>query len=520
MSLISRLLHAVQSWRRRPAGHKTTKRAAVDMERLDHRQLLSVNFTGNVATDFPVTQQPGVVALGTPPGWTPAAIPPALQQINPATGVAYVPVSGFTINGIRVSYDPTQDILSIGLEQPNSGLPTQPGPVIAGDSDANGNDGTVDPATQAIEPNLQDFPDFGGSEFMGAFLDLRGTGYADVVAGYSGTDPRSPKQYQVSQAVVNTNAPPAIPGFGTILPQFIGNVYKVNSPVHPNLEFNIDHFSQLYLQETGHALTPDSIINIGAMGGSADDDGIGEEFNAEQPFVLKNATVPPVVCPPPPPVSPPVLINPHLNRHMNTAHPTDIRVTVFGTSGFDVTQINPATVTFGGAHPIFSYERFVNRDNFLDETFVFKGTDVNLPGGIIDAPITGTLKNGQTFSSSARVFNRTDAFYSPSAVSGAQARQAANPGNLAVPLSTLQMKVAQTGDIPVVTGPTAAAVSTTAVQVPVAMPQDITAQGGPTRRHHQAHSGGHHGGRISPKLKASMNAYLNSQSGSLSASAS
>jgi hypothetical protein len=494
------------------------------MERLDHRQLLSVNFTGNVATDFPATQQPGVVTLGTAPGWQPAAIPPILQQLNPDTGVALVPVSGFTLNGISVSYDPTQDILSVGLQQPPSGQPTQPGPVIAGDADDNGNDGTVSPAVLAKRPDLQDFPDFGGSEFMGAFLDLRGTGYADVVAGYSGTDPRSPKEYQVAQAIVNTNAPPAIPGFGTMLPQFIGNVYKVNSPVHPSLEFNINHFSQLYLQETGHALTPDSIIGIGAMGGSADDDGIGEDFNPELPFLLRNATVPPVVCPPPPPVSPPVQINPHQNRHINTAHPTDIRVTIFGTSGFDVTQINPATVTFGGAHPIFSYERFVNRDNFLDETFVFKGTDVHLPGGIIDAPITGTLKNGQTFSSSARIFNRTDAFYSPSAVSGAQARQAADPNKIAVPLSVLRMKVAEKRGVPVVTGPAATAVGATAVQVPVtvpvAAPQDIAAQGGPTRRHRHANRGGHHAARVSPKLKASMNAFLASQAGSVSASAS
>ena len=76
------------------------------------------------------------------------------------------------------------------------------------------------------------------------------------MAGYSVNDPRSPKQYQVAQAVVNTNAPPTTPGLRhRAAGQFEGNVYKVNSPAHPNLEFSITHFSQLYLQETGKTLT-------------------------------------------------------------------------------------------------------------------------------------------------------------------------------------------------------------------------------------------------------------------------
>jgi hypothetical protein len=58
----------------------------------------------------------------------------------------------------------------------------------------------------------------------------------------------------------------------------------------------------------------------------------------------------------------------------------------------------------------------VNRDEFLDETFVFKGTDVNLPPGITKATVTGSLiNNGGTFETSETVFNRTAAFYSPGA---------------------------------------------------------------------------------------------------------
>ena len=39
-----------------PPRSQAAKRPAVAVEQLDHRQLLSVNFTGNVATDFPATE--------------------------------------------------------------------------------------------------------------------------------------------------------------------------------------------------------------------------------------------------------------------------------------------------------------------------------------------------------------------------------------------------------------------------------------------------------------------------------
>ena len=136
--------------------------------------------------------------------------------------------------------------------------------------------------------------------------------------------------------------------------------------------------------------------------------------------------------------SPNILINPHFHRHINTAHPTDIRVNVFGTSGFDVTQINPTTVTFGGATPSFSFTRHINRDEWLDETFVFKGTDVHLPRGIIEATISGNLQDGRSFVSSSRVFNRDFSYYSPGQVERCSGAQAANPDMLATPIPVLE----------------------------------------------------------------------------------
>jgi hypothetical protein len=425
MSLFSRLLDAVRSWRQRGTGPKAARRAGVSVEHLDHRQLLSVNFTGNVATDFPASMSPGVVVIPENSSVQhPVITNPALANI--------VKVSGFDLSGLRVSYTASDDTLSVGIEQPPSQQATQPGPVIAGDSDNNGDDGTVSPAVTAIAgTGFKDFADFGGSEFMSAFLDLKGQGFADIAAGYAINDPRQPKQYQVAEAVVNPTPPPVPLDFGTgqvqqpgttyeTVPAAAGNVYKVNSPAHPNLEFAISHFSELYLQDTGTPLTPSSVIGIGATAGSGDTPGISKAFFPEQKFTLAAATVPPT-----PPPSPPVIINPHENKHINTAHPTLIRVNVIGSSGFNVTQIIPSTVTLGGAHPIFSFDRFINNDEWPDATFVFRGTDVNLPAGFTEATITGNLTNGQTFSSSVQVFNRNASYYTTPELQGAADRQAA-----------------------------------------------------------------------------------------------
>ncbi|MDR3639604.1 MAG: hypothetical protein P4L84_37735 [Isosphaeraceae bacterium] len=422
MSLISRLLQTVQSWRRHRGGPRTNKRTAVTIEQLDHRQLLSVGFTGNVKTDFPASESPGVVVVPDNPSVIHPVIAPSLQSL--------VAVSGFDISGIRVTYTPADDTLSIGLDQP----PAQTGSqysVIAGDADDNGNDGTVNPAITAMPDfkGFQDNPDFGGTEQMGAFLDLKGSGYADVVAGYSATDPRSPKEYQVAQAVVNTSQPPSEGNlaFGTELAQYEGNVYKVNSPVHPNFEFSIAHFSQLYLAETGQTLTANSKISIGAFGGSANDVGISEAFFPEQSFTLSQATPPTHTCPP---ASPPVLINPHENRHINTAHPELVRVTILGSSGFNPTQIIPSTVTLGGAHPLFAFTRPELKTGILAETFVFDGDQINLPAGITQATVTGTLTDGTTFSTSERIFNKSYSSYSAGQQAAQQAKWAARGADI------------------------------------------------------------------------------------------
>jgi hypothetical protein len=179
MSLFTKLFEAVHSWRRRRGGIKSRKRSDLAMEQLDHRQLLTVNFTGNVPVDFPAIQSPGVVVIPSPPNNQKPLIPPTLSGI--------INVSGLEIDQLRVAYDSTTDILNVGIEGPpnNLNLVTpvigkNGQEVIAADSDNNLNSGTVDPRISdgmggGIDPTFTDPPNFGGTKTYGIFLNLDGT---------------------------------------------------------------------------------------------------------------------------------------------------------------------------------------------------------------------------------------------------------------------------------------------------------------------------------------------------------
>jgi hypothetical protein len=78
---------------------------------------------------------------------------------------------------------------------------------------------------------------------------------------------------------------------------------------------------------------------------------------------------------------------------------------VEGTSGFDVTSINPATVELNGALPIAEFTRHFPHSEFLNETFVFVGSDIHLPAGYTTATFTAQTYSGQQITSSKQVLN-------------------------------------------------------------------------------------------------------------------
>ena len=447
MSLFTKLVEAVHSWRRRRVEIKPSrKRSSPAMEQLDHRQLLAVNFTGVAATDFPVTENPGVQVIANAPiadGGTNTipGIPGALSSV--------ISVSGFQINQLRVSYTQADDTLNVGVEGPLNGRDTNE--VIAADSDNNGNSGTVDPRigdpTTGIDPAFMDPADMGGTKTYGISLALNNVTVPDVLAGFpiGALTDTSAKPFEVARALApaSGSADPLIPQFDPAhtLPQYTGNYYLANDPARPNLELQIPHFSELYQQITGKVFTTSSVVGIGAFGASDQDGGISEEVDPPLPINFTQATVPTPTPPPPPPPPPPVIIppmaptvyvNPHAAYHVNSAHNGPIRVSVLGSSGFDPTTIVPSTVRFGdpttiattGATPVLNFEHNVNHDAFPDETFIFNGLNIQLPSGMTDAEITGMTTSGQAFASTVQVFNRDATYYPRSALNAQQARWA------------------------------------------------------------------------------------------------
>ena len=402
MSLFARLLQAVRSWRRRSGRVRTVRNAGVIMEQLDHRQLLTVAFTGNVPIDFPATQSPGVVILPDNANVQhPVISDPQLQ--------ALVGVSGFDISSLRVSYSPDNGgTLSVGIEQPANPFDAAGRAVIAGDADNNGNSGTVNPAISEIEPplGLSDPADFGGTEFMGIYLDFLGTGTGQIVAGFPQNVPigQAPKLYQVATA--DQAGPNVAPTFVTPLPQFRGNIYTQNDPNHPNMELSIINFDTLFRSVTGSDIQPTSVFNVGAFAGSAQDGPISEAFFPAQPVLLSAAT-PPTPPPPPvcPPISPPILINPHEHRIIDTAHADLVRVYVQGTSGFDPATIDPSTVDLNGAKPVATHSRRFPHSPFPSQVFVFKASDIQADPGLQTLTFTAATFDGQTIITQNQVVN-------------------------------------------------------------------------------------------------------------------
>ena len=161
--------------------------------------------------------------------------------------------------------------------------------------------------------------------------------------------------------------------------------------------------------ETGKTLTSSSNVYIGGQAGAANDLGISDAFFPAQVVNIGAATVPTTPTPTPtpcPPQSPTIYVNPHEHRIIDTLHRDLIRVTILGTSGFQVKDINPSTVTLDGVHAIAHITRKVRRDEFPMATYVFVADQLHLPKGLCNVTLTGTLNNGvTTFESSKAVLN-------------------------------------------------------------------------------------------------------------------
>ena len=245
-----RLLQAVRSWRRR-RGRKTTKRTTVTVEQLDHRQLLSVNFTGNVPVDFPASESPGVVVLPANASVMQPAIPPSLQP--------YVsPVSGFAVrtSGSRTTR-PTIRSTSAWTDRP-AAMPAKArsSPEMRTITETRG---LSTPHSAWLPDRIHSgLPGFDRLGVHGGLPQLHRSGNpsrrrsspASPRSAPSTPTPTNPipaKPYEV--AVGNPTTPARLRHAAAAVH---GGCFLPRTPDAPNLEFSITHFSQLYQDGDRH----------------------------------------------------------------------------------------------------------------------------------------------------------------------------------------------------------------------------------------------------------------------------
>jgi hypothetical protein len=214
-----------------------------------------IQFTGNVASDFPLSNPSvtntyvgeGAGLVAGPSGSTPNQLP-----------------SGFWIQDIRSSYDAATDTMSVGVQGYQNVAGQE---AIFGDSSGNPNPALDQNSNmggdKSIAISFAPISTSGGHQVPGTPVVIAGIP-ADKSKVGSGTI----DGFTVSQ---DTNTP-GLPqySFGQQLPQFTGKLAFNPSAAHPDLEFTIPNFSKI------PGLNPSKGYYMQVYAGSAQDIVSGE----------------------------------------------------------------------------------------------------------------------------------------------------------------------------------------------------------------------------------------------------
>ena len=186
-----------------------------------------INFTGNVANDFPSSSGTTVIS-GTP---------------NSVAEASYIIkdgwTTGFLVESLRVSYSAATDTLYVGVQTFS----------IAGDADGNPNPGSSDP--QLAAAGGVNLPGFGGDKSLTlAFANMApggGVGSTALVAGIpadkSVADSSNPNDFTV--ATYHNTGQGLAYSYGTILKNHVGALAVNPTASAPNFEFALTNFSQI-----------------------------------------------------------------------------------------------------------------------------------------------------------------------------------------------------------------------------------------------------------------------------------
>ena len=189
-------------------------------------------FTGNVANDFPIAPNNGVVEIVDHPMANGQSNPQHVAQASWITQQGWT--TGFEMKDMRLMYDAKTDTLAVGLNYFG----------IAGNGSGNGNPNVTDPRVTAaggVDP-----AHLGGDKSISVVIDPTNSGNPAIIAGVPadkthagpGIDGFTAAQYQSSGGGWAYS-------YGKALPQFTGNLAFDPSAAHPGFEFTIPNFSKI-----------------------------------------------------------------------------------------------------------------------------------------------------------------------------------------------------------------------------------------------------------------------------------
>jgi hypothetical protein len=212
-----------------------------------------INFTGNVANDFPASSGAEVIQ-GTP--YSVAEAPYIIQ--NGWT-------TGFLIDTVRVVYNQATDTLYVGVQ----------GFSIIGDADGNPNQTGADPQLKAA--GGVNLPNFGGDKSLTvAFASVApggGVGTTDFVAGIPANKAsgNSANTNDFTVATYNNTGRGLAYSYGTILNGHVGSLAVSPTASAPDFEFALTNFSKI------PGFNPDSGFYVSLFLGSQQAIVVGKE---------------------------------------------------------------------------------------------------------------------------------------------------------------------------------------------------------------------------------------------------
>ena len=223
-----------------------------------------INFTGFVENDFS-TADKSVKIINV--NAKPTDVGPSAFMVQNGW------VSGWAVKDLRLSYNPSSDTLSVGVNTFVNGAGNK---AIFGDADGNGDPGGASPQ-MALAGGI-DNPMLGGhksiavafaadkkvgQQIPGTPVLIAGVPADKSLAGTGTTDSFTVAPYRNVNLGLGYN-------FGKALTGNVGNIIFDPSAAHPGLEFTINHFSKV------SGLDPTKGIWVKAYAGSPDDVIVGE----------------------------------------------------------------------------------------------------------------------------------------------------------------------------------------------------------------------------------------------------